>query len=122
MFKDEPADVAKRKRATLLQVASMWGAYIGSPVYRQSLKYFWLEECIEVSIVSGTLRLGGLTDNILFARAKIRSSQRHITRSLRLFPRLREPRQISDSTHKWLAFTHTMVVTRTWARPAGDQV
>lgn len=47
LFKDEPADIAKRKRKTLLQFASMWGCYIGSPVTRQSLKFFWLEEVIE---------------------------------------------------------------------------
>jgi len=47
MFTGEAADVARRKRETFLLVASMWGAYIGSPVARQSLKFFWLEECIE---------------------------------------------------------------------------
>ena len=30
-----------------LGMAQMWGAYVGSPVQRQSLKFFWLEECIE---------------------------------------------------------------------------
>lgn len=35
------------KRATLLQMSELWGAFIGSPIERQSLKYFWLEECIE---------------------------------------------------------------------------
>lgn len=38
LFCDEPADVASRKRETLLLVSRMWGAYIGSPVMRQSLK------------------------------------------------------------------------------------
>ena len=47
LFLDLPADLAKRKRQTFVQTASMWGAYIGSPVQRQSLKFFWLEECIE---------------------------------------------------------------------------
>ncbi|KAK4506718.1 hypothetical protein PRZ48_000451 [Zasmidium cellare] len=47
LFEDEPTDIAKRKRKTLLQFASMWGCYIGSPVTRQSLKFFWLEEVIE---------------------------------------------------------------------------
>ncbi|KAK8214832.1 hypothetical protein M8818_002415 [Zalaria obscura] len=46
-FTDLPADEAKRKRETLLNVASMWGAYVGSPIERQSLKFFWLEETIE---------------------------------------------------------------------------
>ncbi|KAK0310733.1 hypothetical protein LTR01_003888 [Friedmanniomyces endolithicus] len=47
LFLDQPEDVARRKRETLLQVASMWGAYIGSSVTRQSLKFFWMEECIQ---------------------------------------------------------------------------
>nr|POE49270.1 protein flowering locus d [Quercus suber] len=47
MFVTEPADVAKRKRETLLRMAKMWGAYVGDSVTTQSLKFFWLEECIE---------------------------------------------------------------------------
>ncbi|KAK3722395.1 hypothetical protein LTR37_002386 [Vermiconidia calcicola] len=47
IFADEPAKVAYRKRQTLLLVARMWGSYIGSPVEKQSLRYFWLEECID---------------------------------------------------------------------------
>ncbi|TKA66882.1 hypothetical protein B0A55_08185 [Friedmanniomyces simplex] len=56
LFIDQPEDVARRKREKLLQVASMWGAYIGSPVTRQGLKFFWLEECIqgENPFVAGT--------------------------------------------------------------------
>jgi phytoene dehydrogenase-like protein len=34
-------------RKTILQLAEMWGAFIGSPISQQSLKFFWLEECIE---------------------------------------------------------------------------
>ena len=40
-------DGYERLRKMTLQVAEMWGAFIGSPVQTQSLKYFWLEECIE---------------------------------------------------------------------------
>jgi len=47
MFQDLPADQAEKKRRALLNVASMWGAYVGSPVTRQSLRFYWLEECIE---------------------------------------------------------------------------
>lgn len=47
LFTDLPEAEAERKRKTLLQTVSMWGAYVGSPVQRQSLKFFWLEECIE---------------------------------------------------------------------------
>ncbi|OAA59126.1 Amine oxidase [Niveomyces insectorum RCEF 264] len=35
------------QRARVLQMADFWGAFVGSPITRQSLKYFWLEECIE---------------------------------------------------------------------------
>lgn len=37
----------QRKREIVLQMADLWGAFVGSPVERQSLKFFWLEECIE---------------------------------------------------------------------------
>jgi hypothetical protein len=47
LFTDLPVAEAERKRKTLLQTISMWGAYVGSPVERQSLKFFFLEECIE---------------------------------------------------------------------------
>lgn len=47
LFTDLPEDVAKRKRRTLLQCSEMWGAYVGSAVQRQSLKFFWLEKTIE---------------------------------------------------------------------------
>lgn len=56
MFQDQPADVADQKRTKLLQLARGWGAYIGSPISRQSLKFFWLEECLdgENPFVAGT--------------------------------------------------------------------
>jgi hypothetical protein len=38
---------AKRKRETVLHMAEMWGAFVGSPIQKQSLKFFWLEECID---------------------------------------------------------------------------
>ncbi|CAK7269872.1 hypothetical protein SEPCBS57363_003820 [Sporothrix epigloea] len=41
------ADFDVRKRNLVLQMVDFWGAFVGSPVSRQSLKYFWLEECIE---------------------------------------------------------------------------
>lgn len=31
----------------VLQLAQIWGDYVGEPVERQSLKYMWLEECID---------------------------------------------------------------------------
>lgn len=37
----------KRKRDIVLQMSAMWGAFVGSPISRQSLKFFWLEECID---------------------------------------------------------------------------
>ena len=47
MFLDEPPKVAAWKRKLLLLAACDWGAYIGSPIERQSLRFFWLEQCIE---------------------------------------------------------------------------
>ncbi|KAL5330009.1 hypothetical protein ACEPPN_003533 [Leptodophora sp. 'Broadleaf-Isolate-01'] len=35
----------EEERVLLMQMAEMWGAYIGDPVHRQSLKFAWMEEC-----------------------------------------------------------------------------
>ena len=43
----------ERARHILLQMAELWGNFVGSPLSTQSLKFFWLEECIE----------GGKSDN-----------------------------------------------------------
>ena len=37
----------QRNRDTILRMAEMWGAFVGSPIQTQSLKFFWLEECID---------------------------------------------------------------------------
>ncbi|KAI1756317.1 FAD/NAD(P)-binding domain-containing protein [Xylaria castorea] len=37
----------EKKRKIMSQVAESWGAYVGNHVISQSLKYFWLEECID---------------------------------------------------------------------------
>lgn len=47
LFKDLETTEAQRKRKQLLQICDFWGSYVGSPTTSQSLKFFWLEECIE---------------------------------------------------------------------------
>jgi len=47
LFTDLEQREAQRKRETLLQICNFWGSYVGSPTTAQSLKFFWLEECIE---------------------------------------------------------------------------
>jgi hypothetical protein len=51
LFPDEDGGItnqkAKIKRETILRMAEMWGAFVGSPIQKQSLKFFWLEECID---------------------------------------------------------------------------
>ncbi|RMZ70675.1 amine oxidase [Pyrenophora seminiperda CCB06] len=44
---EEDAETQKKKQQTILQMAEMWGAFVGSPIQTQSLKFFWLEECID---------------------------------------------------------------------------
>ncbi|KHN93903.1 amine oxidase [Metarhizium album ARSEF 1941] len=46
MIPESDAECAK-KRGVLVRLVEMWGTFVGSPVSRQSLKYFWLEECLE---------------------------------------------------------------------------
>ena len=40
-------DVPESESKLVMQMAEMWGAFVGSPWERQSLKFFWLEECID---------------------------------------------------------------------------
>jgi hypothetical protein len=35
----------EQERQTLLQMSEMWGAYVGEPVWKQSLRFAWMEEC-----------------------------------------------------------------------------
>ncbi|KAK0726974.1 hypothetical protein B0T26DRAFT_110426 [Lasiosphaeria miniovina] len=37
----------EKKRSIMLQMATLWGNFVGSPVDKQSLKFFWLEECLD---------------------------------------------------------------------------
>ncbi|KAH7325863.1 hypothetical protein B0I35DRAFT_474594 [Stachybotrys elegans] len=46
MVPDAEQDYAKQRKL-ILQLCEQWGAFVGSPIARQSLKFFWLEECIE---------------------------------------------------------------------------
>ncbi|KAI1196914.1 FAD/NAD(P)-binding domain-containing protein [Nemania serpens] len=57
---------ASQKRKIMLQIAESWGAYVGSHVIGQSLKYFWLEECID----GENLFCAGTYEKILSAIAK----------------------------------------------------
>ncbi|KAG0129283.1 hypothetical protein HOY82DRAFT_579740 [Tuber indicum] len=47
LFGTGAAEDEKRKKELWLSLAEMWGTFIGSPVKRQSLKYFFLEEPLE---------------------------------------------------------------------------
>ncbi|KAI1380721.1 FAD/NAD(P)-binding domain-containing protein [Hypoxylon crocopeplum] len=37
----------EQKRKYVYQIADQWGAFVGSHIFTQSLKFFWLEECID---------------------------------------------------------------------------
>ncbi|RDL39216.1 FAD protein [Venustampulla echinocandica] len=38
---------SEHKRKIVMQMSELWGAFVGSDVRKQSLKFFWLEECID---------------------------------------------------------------------------
>lgn len=42
-----PAKHEAEQRKIVLQICEMWGAFVGSKIETQSLKFFWLEECID---------------------------------------------------------------------------
>ena len=39
------AAVSDDERELLTQMSEMWGAYIGEPIWKQSLRFAWMEEC-----------------------------------------------------------------------------
>ena len=43
----EEKKLAEDSSALVLQMARIWGDFIGDPIEKQSLKYLWLEECID---------------------------------------------------------------------------
>ena len=43
----EEESMGLEDRTLVMQMAEMWGAFTGDPWERQSLKYFWLEECLD---------------------------------------------------------------------------
>lgn len=40
-------DLDDHASKTVLQMARTWGDFVGEPIEKQSLKYFWLEECLD---------------------------------------------------------------------------
>ncbi|KAF3490881.1 uncharacterized protein GIQ15_00398 [Arthroderma uncinatum] len=48
-FKEEleKTGFSQLEKDACLELSKMWGGYIGSPIERQSLKFFYLEECLE---------------------------------------------------------------------------
>ena len=47
LLEEFPGQADLDKKKILMQMAELWGAFVGSPVHRQSLKFFWLEDCID---------------------------------------------------------------------------
>ncbi|KAH8811690.1 flavin-containing amine oxidoreductase [Xylogone sp. PMI_703] len=47
LYETYPNPDDEEMRQALLQLAELWGAIVGEPASRQSLKYFWLEECVD---------------------------------------------------------------------------
>jgi hypothetical protein len=48
----DKSDLSAEDKRTILKIATIWGAFIGDPISRQSLKFFFLEECVEGSSYS----------------------------------------------------------------------
>ncbi|EPE33393.1 FAD/NAD(P)-binding protein [Glarea lozoyensis ATCC 20868] len=63
------------EKGLVLGMAEMWGAYVGDGVRRQSLKFFFLEDCIESDdyfIPSNYKKIMSKVSEIPLARAKLR--------------------------------------------------
>ena len=55
-FKDKLAETnfTPAEKEAALELSKLWGSYIGSPIVRQSLKSFWMVDCL----------VGGMLTNI----------------------------------------------------------
>ena len=62
----EAGELSNYERELVLGMAQMWGAYVGDSVDRQSMKFFFLEDCIE----------GGKDDEIVLPRLKLTTDRR----------------------------------------------
>ena len=45
--KFSPSDLKEDDKKLVYQMAEIWGSFIGDPLDKQSLNYFWLEECLD---------------------------------------------------------------------------
>lgn len=45
-----PSDLSEGDKELVFQLAETWGTFIGDPLEKQSLKYFWMEECLDGGI------------------------------------------------------------------------
>ncbi|KAI9842906.1 MAG: hypothetical protein M1837_006738 [Sclerophora amabilis] len=66
----------------LLWMAEMWGAFIGDPIDRQSLKFFWLEECIDgenLFVASTYKKILDKVAEIALAKADLQFSKKVIS-------------------------------------------
>jgi hypothetical protein len=56
----------------LLQMSEMWGAYIGEPVTRQSLRFAWMEECCGGGELRHPTAIGGYSlTSVIISRRNI---------------------------------------------------
>lgn len=46
----EKTDFTPKEKHLCIETCRMWGAYVGDPIERQSMKFFCLEECIDGSM------------------------------------------------------------------------
>lgn len=47
--KIEKTDFSLTEKEACAETCKLWGAYVGDPIDRQSLKFFCLEECVDES-------------------------------------------------------------------------
>ncbi|KAF2260828.1 FAD/NAD(P)-binding domain-containing protein [Lojkania enalia] len=85
-FEQRVADmkVSEYDKKVLIGMAEMWGCYIGDSIYRQSLKYTWLEDCCSgeesivcssyAAILAETARIPLKSANLLLKRNVVRVS------------------------------------------------
>nr|GAT60854.1 predicted protein [Mycena chlorophos] len=64
-----------KERDLLIQMSELWGAYVGEPVWRQSLRFAWMEECcggVEMFVESNYSQILARAAAPALASAKLR--------------------------------------------------
>ncbi|CEJ56267.1 hypothetical protein PMG11_02480 [Penicillium brasilianum] len=109
----EQSDFSEEERQLCLDSCKLWGAYVGDPIERQSLKFFCLEECIDGDnyfVASTYKRILEYISRVALSQADIRFKQAVVSIDSLLRDNGRSRHQITVATATGERFAFDQVV------------